>query len=625
MSEKNFTAELLRDLGGEYTILSELRSDKRGRVLLVYDAVCRRKAILKISDGAPGLVEAEAAAASALAGRGIPTVYGCRSTENGTWLLREYIAGETLDEYVKKKGELGTEEVVSLGIAVCRVIGRMHSHEPKMIHRDIKPQNIVRTKDGALYLIDLGTCREYDASASFDTQIIGTPVSAPPEQFGFRQTNTRSDVYSIGVLLNFLSTGEYSPDKRSASSRLKPVVEKCTSFAPDDRYSDAMELQRALEALLPPARLRKRILICAAAIAAAAAVIFVPNIVRGISPEVSGISSENGAYRFADPTIEAEVCRQLGKDTVSAEDLNGITELLLVGKTSFDDWDSLTAIGSRIAVDGVGIDDRSGIFSLEDIAAMPNLHTLSLCNGEISDLSPLAGSKIKRLALYGNNISDITPLSQCALLSELFIGNNPVSVISPLLECRQLSVLNIGMTRVSNFDVLSKLPELLSLNIAFCEYLTDLSPLAEMDDLRELTVFHADKETLELIYGMTGLVKLEVWCSDEVPDFNSISRLGNLQHLLLSVLDGNALLSFDGIEKLPRLYYMFISGARCADVSAIGKSRSLSSIAFEDCEIDDFSALSEMDGLHRVECSSADYDKITAALAENRAVSVTIR
>lgn len=636
MMEKKTKGTLPADLGSEYTVLSELKSGKSGQVLLIYDTVCRRKAILKIAYSRLELLETEAAAMSALAGEGIPVVYNCRISDNCGWLLREYIPGETLDEYVKKNGTLSADETVSLGIALCRVVGRMHLHEPRMIHRDIKPQNVVRKKDGSLCLIDFGTCREYDASSSCDTQIIGTPVSAPPEQFGYCQTDARSDVYSIGMLLNFLSTGEYALDKRSASPQLKSVIEKCTCFAPNDRYSDALELQRALEALSPSSRLRRRILLCSAALAVIAAVIIIlPIAVRGISAALASVGAEERIsadpqieaeeYIFADPTIKAEVCRQLGKDVITYGDLNGITELMLIGNTPVEEWDSISVVGSSIAVNGVGINDSGGICTLKDIEAMPNLHTLVLCNQEISDLSPLSGSKIERLALNSNNISDITPLSRCASLSELVIGGNPVSVLTPLLECKQLSYLEIGKTRVNNFEVISKLPELLSLNIAFCEYLTDLSPLAEMDDLRELTVFHADNETLELIYGMTGLVKLEVWCSDEVPDFNGISRLVNLQHLLLSVLDGNALLSFDGIEKLPRLYYMFISGARCADVSAIGKSRSLSTISFEDCEIDDFSALGEIDGLHQVECSIADYDKIMAALAENRAVSVTIR
>lgn len=617
MTENKTKTTLPDELGGEYTVLSELKSGKSGKVLLVYDTVCRRKAVLKIAYDSSKLPETEAAVMSAMVGEGIPTVYNCRLSENGGWLLREYIPGETLDEYVKKNGTLGAEEIISLGIALCRVIGRMHLHDPQIIHRDIKPQNIVRKKDGSLCLIDFGTCREYDASSSCDTQIIGTPVSAPPEQFGYRQTDARSDVYSIGVLLNFLSTGEYSPEKRTANSRLKKIIGKCTSFSPDARYSDAAELQRALEALKPSARLRKRILLCAAAIAVMVAMmIIIPNALRGISSApLLAEPAENGAYKFADPTIEAAICRRLGKDLITVGDLNGITELMLIGETPFDEWEEISAVGEGVAVNGVDINDSGDIFTLEDIAAMPNLHTLALCNHEISDLSPLADSKIERLALRGNNISDITPLARCASLSELFIGNNPVSVITPLLECKQLSALEIGKTRVNNFDVILKLPELSSLNITMCDYLTDFSPLAEMDGLRDLRIFPANKDTMDIICGLTGLVELVVWCSDDVEDFEGIAKLKNLQHLLIDPLGEKTVLSFDGIEKLPRLYYMHIGGAKGSDISALAKSRSLSCIIFYDCDIEDYSALAELDTLYRVECSPAEYDKISSALA----------
>lgn len=628
--EKVFSG--LPDELGEYTLLSELRADGRGRVLLLYDRVCRRKAVLKTAYDDPALHETEAAVMSELAGEGVPVVYGCFPSGNGG-LLREYVPGETLDEYVREKGALGTEEVISLGIALCRIIGRMHRHEPQIVHRDIKPQNIVRKSDGSPVIIDFGTCREYDASSSRDTQVIGTPVSAPPEQFGYRQTDARSDVYSIGVLLNFLSTGEYSPDKLTAGSRLKPIIEKCTSFSPDARYYDAAELQRALESLLPSARLRGRILLCAAAVVAAA--VIAPLAVRGISSATpTAVTSEtelpsvepprDEAYKFADAAIEAEVCRQLGKDTISLADLSGITELMLIGNTPIGDWDALSFVGDGVAVNGVGIDERGGVFTLEDIAAMPNLHTLALCNQKISDLSPLAGSKIERLALHGNSVSDITPLSQCVSLSELVIGGNPVSVLTPLLDCGQLSALEIGKTRVSDFEVISRLPELSELNIVMCDYLTDFSPLAEMDGLRVLEIFPADKETMDIICGITGLVNLVVWCSDDVEDFEGISKLKNLQSLLIGPLGDKTVLSFDGIEKLPRLYYMFVGGAKGSDISALGKSQSLSCVIFENCDIEDYSALAEIEGLQDVECSAAEYDKISAALAGKDTV-VTVK
>lgn len=622
MTESNKITELSDKLGGEYELISRLKSNRRGEVFLVYDRICRRKAVLKTVRGTPGYPESEASVMSALAGEGVPAVYACAPSEDGGWLLREYIPGETLDEYVKNKGPLKTDEVISLGIRLCGLISRLHSHEPKMIHRDIKPQNIVRGNDGRLTLIDFGTCREYNASADFDTQVMGTPASAPPEQFGYCQTDPRSDVYSIGVLLNFLSTGEYASGKHTADPKLKPIIGRCTRFAPDNRYPDAEALKKALEKLTPPTRRKKAAALCTAAVLLTAIfILIVPPVMRGVSvkpadpPEI---------YRFADPIIEAEVCRMLGKDEVLREDLNAVTELMLIGSTPVSDWDDISTVGSGIAADGTDISDKGSIYTLEDIAAMPNLHTLALCRQEIADLSPLENSKITRLALHGNHISDVSPLSRCPSLSELILSDNPVSVLTPLAECRQLTVLNVGATRVKDLDVITRFPELSALNISFCFDLADCSKLAEMSGLRRLCAFPVDSEMLNMICGMENLSHLEIWCSEDVENFEKLSNIRNLNHLLISMLDDNTIRSFDGIEKFPALYYLHASGAKGTDISALSGSRSIGDITLQDCGIDDFSVLGDMPGLRSVSCESEDYDKIKSALSDKSEVTVKV-
>lgn len=625
MTEQNITG-LPAELCGEYTILSELKSDGRGQVLLIYDRICQRKAVLKIGSGNPDFPESEAAAMTACAGKGVPVVYSLFSVEDGGWLLREYVPGDTLEEYVKCKGTLSDPEVIALGTEVCRIISRLHTHVPPYIHRDIKPQNIVRCEDGSLCFIDFGTCRVYDNSANTDTQIIGTPAVAPPEQFGYQQTDTRSDVYSIGMLLNFLSTGEYSTDKKKLSPRLKPVIEKCISFAPENRYSNAGELLTALEKLTPKSTSRgRRSLIAVFAAAAAALALVVPAAIR-LSQNTAPVSEsvESTAYQFADPTIEKEVCRQLGKDVVTADDLKEITELKLIGGTPFEKWDSAFFIGSDISLNKAQIYDKGNISTLDDIAAMPNLHTLALCNHRITDLSPLEGSGIVRLALHGNDISDITPLSGCSSLRELHISGNPVSAFSPLLDCRQLTHLNVGDTNIRDLDVISQLDGLICLNVTFCGYLSDFSALAEMDGLRELEIFPASADTLDTICRMKNLTSLIIWLSDSIADFSRIAELQNLTHLVIDPLDNNTISSFDGIEKMKNLNYLHVCNAVCADISALGRSTSLNCVEFEECEIEDYSAIRDCVKINSIACAAEDYKKIAEALDERNGVTVTI-
>lgn len=115
---------------------------------------------------------------------------------------------------------------------------------PPIIHRDIKPTNIMVSNDDVVYLVDFNISREYDENQSVDTVIMGTQGYASPEQCGFAQTDCRSDIYSIGMLMkNILMVDEY-PDKET--KRLKRIIDKCTSIDPGKRYKNIEKLEQAL-------------------------------------------------------------------------------------------------------------------------------------------------------------------------------------------------------------------------------------------------------------------------------------------------------------------------------------------------------------------------------------------
>ncbi len=94
-----------------------------------------------------------------------------------------------------------------MGIRLCEVLDYLHSHQPPIIFRDVKPDNIILTPDDHLYLIDYGVARYYRAGKSRDTIAFGSPGFAPPEQYGKAQTTAQSDIYSLGVTLYQLLTG----------------------------------------------------------------------------------------------------------------------------------------------------------------------------------------------------------------------------------------------------------------------------------------------------------------------------------------------------------------------------------------------------------------------------------
>lgn len=108
-------------------------------------------------------------------------------------------------------------------------------HANGFVHRDIKPENIMITNNGTVKLIDFNASRIYDKNKSSDTISLGTIGYASPEQLGINQSDARTNIYALGVLLNVMLTGEH-PSKRLAKSRAGKIVLKCTQINPNKRF-----------------------------------------------------------------------------------------------------------------------------------------------------------------------------------------------------------------------------------------------------------------------------------------------------------------------------------------------------------------------------------------------------
>jgi WD40 repeat protein len=139
----------------------------------------------------------------------LPRIYDHFTDREHWYLVTDFIEGETLEEYLKRtwNGRLPLEEVLEVGIQLCRVLDYLHTREPSIIFRDLKPANVMRTSDGHLYLIDFGIARHFKPGQPRDTIPLGSPGYAAPEQYGKAQTTPLADIYSLGVLLYQLLTG----------------------------------------------------------------------------------------------------------------------------------------------------------------------------------------------------------------------------------------------------------------------------------------------------------------------------------------------------------------------------------------------------------------------------------
>ena len=176
--------------------------------------------------------------------RNLPRIYECISLENGFVVIEEFINGDTLEELVQQQ-KMTPGQAVGILVDVCNVLFILHSMMPPIIHRDIKPENIMLSNDGVVKLMDFDIARTYDRDKNRDTEYMGTVGYAAPEHFGFGQTDARSDIYSCGVVLNYLLTG-HMPDEKLAEEPLGTVVKKCVQINPIHRYQNVFELRQAL-------------------------------------------------------------------------------------------------------------------------------------------------------------------------------------------------------------------------------------------------------------------------------------------------------------------------------------------------------------------------------------------
>ncbi|HZU00726.1 MAG TPA: serine/threonine-protein kinase [Ktedonobacteraceae bacterium] len=139
----------------------------------------------------------------------LPRIYDHFTDREYWYLVIDFIEGETLEQYLEQapNGHLPQKEILDIGMQLCDVLDYLHTREPPIIFRDLKPANVMRTADGHLYLIDFGIARHFKPGQARDTMVLGSPGYAAPEQYGRAQTTPRADIYSLGVLLYQLLTG----------------------------------------------------------------------------------------------------------------------------------------------------------------------------------------------------------------------------------------------------------------------------------------------------------------------------------------------------------------------------------------------------------------------------------
>lgn len=179
---------------------------------------------------------------------GVPAVKECVADDRKLIVVEEYVQGRSLKQVLDEQGLLNEEQAYDIAVQLADILVRLHQLEPAIVHRDIKPSNIIIEKNGHVNLIDFNAARHVNADKNEDTRMLGTVYFAAPEQFGFGQSDERTDIYGLGATINYIMTGD-KPGAGIAECRFSDILKKCLMVDAKDRYQSAAELRGVLDML----------------------------------------------------------------------------------------------------------------------------------------------------------------------------------------------------------------------------------------------------------------------------------------------------------------------------------------------------------------------------------------
>lgn len=178
----------------------------------------------------------------------MPEIFGVYEGSNYLTVIEEYVEGITLAKMIEEE-TIDEKFAVSIAKGVCFILKDLHGKENPIIHRDVKPSNIIITKGGEVVLLDINVAKWFKDETE-DTRLLGTLYYAAPEQlgYGFSASSEKTDIYAVGVLLNVMLTGKL-PKEKKAGGNLWNIIKRCISLDVQERFSDE-ELIIALDEYL---------------------------------------------------------------------------------------------------------------------------------------------------------------------------------------------------------------------------------------------------------------------------------------------------------------------------------------------------------------------------------------
>lgn len=555
------------------------------------------------------------------------------------YLLRTYIEGKNLEEYVAEDPYLRPERQLEILEEICQAVARLHAMDPVILHRDMKPQNLILDAGGHVHLIDFETAREYDGTKKKDTVFFGTEGSAAPEQYGYAQTDVRTDVFGIGKIAEYLYEEYQVGYDPLTEKRMQRIIKKATAFDPADRYQNVQALLLAIRNVRRQSeRGENKWLKAVVAIESIVLVL----VLAGAIFIWTGFQKTKNTEEEDYAAVIAE--RQIKQQDESAEDLSAQTDsdeivtlegdpLLLqaIRKTAgseeltrgmLSDITRIAVIGDQIYTEGTPVEDlenlvyqdgfndrmvNGGITDLSVLTNLPNLKEVFLCNQKISDISPLQELPIEGLYVCGNQIGDFSPVEKMQELSTLYLVDNPVGKMPQLSGCTKLTRLALCGNDYETLDFLqgSSVCNLYAMGI----YVEDESfgVLSTMQSLTELYTGSEQKQFYETLPELTELRTLSLWGGNFGTDLTIVSKLVNLQNLFVN---DEFVTSLSGIENLQRLEVLCMDGTKATDISLLTKLPRLQVVRLQGVPIVEFTPLFSCHSLQEVGADSSQREKI---------------
>ncbi len=428
---------------------------------------------------------------------GLPRYYEEYRNEQMLCVVREYIEGEPLDAYARER-QLSVGEIASMAKQLCDILQALHTHEPPVVHRDIKPENIIVKPDGDIVLIDFDIARTVKAGGGTDTVFFGTKGYAPPEQYGFGQTDSRADIYAFGVLLRWLVTGSARANGNiTIDPGLQRIIDRCTAFAPEQRYPDIGEVRRALETVgrRNPRFAPKTV----AALALAAILMLCAGFAVG---RYTDWLRPPQKIAFQEPLIERAARLFIGKQSgpLTAEDLSRVRRLYIFGDQAFAESEPFNRCDVATSTAGP-------IRTLDDLKLLPNLEEVHIIHQGYVDATGIAGlPKLYTVELKHMRLSGVAAIADAPGLKHAILFCDGLSDVTALERCPWLETLDIGLNEIKSLNQVGSYPNVKNLGFMWLE-LDDVDDIAQrFPKAKTIMLQHG---TIKDISGLKALPSLE--------------------------------------------------------------------------------------------------------------------